>query len=125
MVQQEVSYPQYRYKANYNVIMQPITEELIREIKDRIVTTVHPDKIIIFGSYAYGTPTKDSDLDLLVIMPSVEPMHKRVTRIRKLVRDFNIPKDIIVYTPEEVEKWKDASAAFITSIMKKGKVIYG
>ena len=105
--------------------MQPITEELIREIKDRIVTTVHPDKIIIFGSYAYGTPTKDSDLDLLVIMPSNEPMHRRVTRIRKLVRDINIPKDIIVYTPEEVEIWKDASAAFITSIMKKGKVIYG
>jgi len=105
--------------------MQLITEELIREIKDRIVTTVHPDKIIIFGSYAYGTPTKDSDLDLLVIMPSNEPMHRRVTRIRKLVRDINIPKDIIVYTPEEVEIWKDASAAFITSIMKKGKVIYG
>lgn len=74
--------------------MQLITEELIREIKDRIVTTVHPDKIIIFGSYAYGTPTKDSDLDLLVIMPSNEPMHRRVTRIRKLVRDINIPKDL-------------------------------
>ncbi|HEX7628620.1 MAG TPA: nucleotidyltransferase domain-containing protein [Candidatus Methanoperedens sp.] len=105
--------------------MQPITEELIREIKDRIVGTVHPDKIIIFGSYAYGTPTKDSDLDLLVIMPSDEPMHKRVTRIRKLVRDINIPKDIIVYTPQEVEKWKDASVAFITTIMRTGKVIYG
>jgi len=105
--------------------MQPITEELIREIKERIVGAVHPEKIILFGSYAYGKPTKDSDLDLLVIMPSDEPMHKRVTRIRKLVRDVNIPKDIIVYTPAEVEKWKDASTAFITSIMKKGKVIYG
>jgi predicted nucleotidyltransferase len=105
--------------------MQPITEELIREIKDRIVGTVHPDKIIIFGSYAYGKPTKDSDLDLLVIMPSDEPMHRRVLPIRKLLRDFHVPKDIIVYTPDEVEKWKNVTNAFITSILKKGKVIYG
>ncbi len=105
--------------------MQLITEELIKEIKDRIVKAVHPEKIILFGSYAYGTPTKDSDLDLLVIMPSDEPMHKRIFQIKNLLRDFRVPKDIIVYTPQEVEKWKDASAAFITSIIKKGKVIYG
>jgi predicted nucleotidyltransferase len=105
--------------------MQQITNEIIQEIKNRIVSAVHPEKIVLFGSYAYGTPTKDSDLDLLIILPTKEPMHKRVTRIRKLVRDINILKDIIVYTPQEVEKWKNASAAFITSIMKKGKVIYG
>ena len=82
MVQQEACDSQHgnlETKLIYKIIMQPITEELIREIKDRIVSAVHPEKIIIFGSYAYGTPTKDSDLDLLVIMPSDEPMHKRVT----------------------------------------------
>ena len=105
--------------------MQPITEKLIQEVKNRIVSGVHPEKIILFGSYAYGTPTKDSDLDLLVIMPTDEPMHKRVLKIRKMLRDFRIPKDIMVYTPQEVEKWKNASTAFVTSILKKGKVIYG
>ncbi|MBU4075702.1 MAG: nucleotidyltransferase domain-containing protein [Euryarchaeota archaeon] len=105
--------------------MEPITVELIQEIKNRIISGVHPEKIVLFGSYAYGTPTKDSDLDLLVIMPSEEPMHKRVFKIRKLLRDFRIPKDIIVYTPQEVEKWKEASTAFITSIIRTGKVIYG
>jgi predicted nucleotidyltransferase len=105
--------------------MQPITDQLIQEIKNRIVSEVHPEKIILFGSYAYGNPTKDSDLDLLVILPTEEPMHTRVTRIRKLLQNVRIPKEIIVYTPQEVEKWKNASAAFITSIMKKGKVIYG
>lgn len=54
--------------------MESITDELIQEIKNRIVSGVHPEKIILFGSYAYGTPTKDSDVDLLVIMPSDEPM---------------------------------------------------
>ncbi|VVB87124.1 Nucleotidyltransferase domain protein [uncultured archaeon] len=105
--------------------MLPITDELIQEIIKRIVSGIHPEKIILFGSYAYGSPTKDSDLDLLVIFPTEEPMHKRVTRIRKLLRDISIPKDIIVYTPQEVEKWKNASAAFITSIIKKGRVVYG
>ena len=105
--------------------MQPITEKLIQEVKNRIVSGAHPEKIILFGSYAYGTPTKDSDLDLLVIMPTDEPMHKRVLKIRKMLRDFRIPKDIMVYTPQEVEKWKNASTAFVTSILKKGKVIYG
>jgi predicted nucleotidyltransferase len=105
--------------------MQPITDEIIQEIKNRIVKGVHPEKIILFGSYAYGNPTKDSDLDLLVILPTEEPMHRRVTRIRKLLRDINVPKEIIVYTPQEVEKWKNASVAFITSIIRNGKVIYG
>ncbi len=105
--------------------MQPITEELIQEIKNRIVSGVQPEKIILFGSYAYGTPTKDSDLDLLVILPTKEPMHKRIHRIRQLLHDFRVPKDIIVYTPEEVEKWKNVPNAFITSIAKKGKIIYG
>jgi len=105
--------------------MQPISEELIQQIKNRIVSEVHPEKIILFGSYAYGNPTKDSDLDLLVILSTKEPMHKRGLRIRKLLRDIRIPKDILVYTPQEVEKWKNASTAFITSIIKKGKVIYG
>ena len=105
--------------------MEPITDELIQEIKNRIVSGVHPDKIILFGSYAYGNPTKDSDLDLLVIMPSDEPMHKRIIRLRKLLIDYRVPKDVIVYTPQEVNDWKDVSNAFITSIIRKGKVIYG
>ncbi len=105
--------------------MQPVTEELIQEIKERIVSAVHPEKIILFGSYAYGTPTEDSDVDLLVIMQSNEPMHKRIFRIRKLFRDFRVPKEIIVYTPQEVDNWKNVSNAFITSIIRKGKVIYG
>lgn len=105
--------------------MQPITDNIIHEIKSRIINVFHPEKRILFGSCAYGTPTKDSDMDLLVIMPSDEQMHKRVLQIRKLLRDIRTPKDIIVYTPEEVEKWKNASAAFITSIMKEDRVIYG
>ncbi len=105
--------------------MQPITNELIQEIKNRIVKGVHPEKIILFGSYAYGMPTKESDLDLLVILQTEEPVHKRAIKIRKLLRDIRIPKDILVYTPQEVERWKNASSAFITSILKKGRVIYG
>jgi predicted nucleotidyltransferase len=105
--------------------MQPITEELIQQIKSRIVSLVHPEKIILFGSHAYGTPTEDSDLDLLIIMPTHEPMHKRALPIKRILREFKIPKDIIVCTPEEVEKKKDISTSFISFIMKEGKLLYG
>ncbi len=105
--------------------MQPITDEIIQEIKNHIVSVVHTEKIIIFSSYAYGIQTKDSDLNLLVILPTEEPMHNMVLRMKKLLRDIRVPKDILVYTPQEVVKWKNVSSAFITSIIKNGKVIYG
>lgn len=105
--------------------MQTITDELIHDIKNRIVSSVNPEKIILFGSHAYGAPTEDSDLDLLIIMPTNEPMHKRALPIKRILREFKIPKHIIVCTPEEVEKKKDISTSFISFIMKEGKVLYG
>ncbi len=105
--------------------MQKVNEEIIQKIKMRIVKGANPQKIVIFGSYAQGTATKDSDLDIVVIKSTGMPMHKRAIEIRKLLHGISIPKDIIVYTPEEVRKWKDASSAFITTILKNGGVIYG
>lgn len=101
-----------------------LKKEII-EIKNRIVKEFKPQKIILFGSYAYGNPKKDSDIDLLIIKKTKLPKHKRAREVRRILRDYLIPIDIIVYTPEEVEKWKNADTSFITFIMKKGKVIYG
>ncbi len=104
--------------------MQPTTEELIQEIKNRIVSGVHPEKIIIFGSHAYGTPTKDSDLDLCIILQTRDEKRVRF-KIRKMLSDINVPKDILVFTPQHVEKYNDAPSEYlIPTILKKGKVIY-
>jgi len=96
----------------------------LEEIVRRIVKVADPDRIILFGSFAYGNPHEESDIDLLVVMNSELPRYKRSVPIYKALADLLIPIDIIVYTPQEIEEWSDVPQAFITSILKKGKVIY-
>ncbi len=104
--------------------MEPITEEVIQEIKNRIVSGVHPEKIILFGSYAYGTPTKDSDLDLCVILQTRDNKRERL-KIRKMFNNFNVPMDILVFTPQQVKRHdNEPPEYFFPIILKKGKVIY-
>lgn len=93
-------------------------------IVNRIVDVAKPDKIILFGSYAHGTPTKDSDLDLLIIKETTLPFNKRTSEIRRSLRGVGIPLDLVVYTPSEVEKYKDNNFSFIGKISKQGKVLY-
>ncbi|NMB80003.1 MAG: nucleotidyltransferase domain-containing protein [Methanomicrobiales archaeon] len=101
-----------------------LTPSVLQVIIRRIVAATNPDKIILFGSYATGKPDKDSDLDLLVIMHSSEPRHRRAPIINRALAGLLIPKDILVYTPEEIEEWKDVPLAFITQVMKTGVVVY-
>ncbi len=102
-----------------------ITEEFIRDITRKIVHVIHPDKVILFGSYAYGNPKKESDLDLLIVKESDKPPHKRSIPIRRLFRGYMIPMDILVYTPQEVERYKNTKGSFTYNILTKGKVLYG
>ena len=100
-------------------------QKQIEEIVKRIVDNYKPEKIILFGSYAYGIPTKDSDLDLLIVKDSNLPRHKRAREIRKYLWGISeIPKDIIVYTQEEIDDWKGVEEAFVTKVVKKGKILY-
>jgi predicted nucleotidyltransferase len=95
----------------------------IRAAAERIGRNFRPHKVILFGSYAYGTPAADSDVDLLVIMPCRgHPVHKAVEILTKAKVRF--PVDLLVRTPSEVRKrlaWNDF---FIREIMEKGKVLY-
>ncbi|MEW6007252.1 MAG: nucleotidyltransferase domain-containing protein [bacterium] len=104
--------------------MREINSELLKEITDKIVSNFNPYKIILFGSYAYGQPKKGSDLDFFIIKDSDLPRHKRSIDIRKLFYGYLIPMDILVYTKQEVDYWKDVKCSFVHRVMKKGKVIY-
>jgi len=104
--------------------VKKVNKALINDIKNRIVAAVDPEKIILFGSYAYGKPSEDSDLDILVIMKSDLPRYKRSVPIYRALAGILIPKDIIVYTPREVEEWGNVPQAFATTAVTRGKKIY-
>ena len=96
----------------------------IRAFSKAVVGKFRPRKIVLFGSYAYGNPTEDSDVDLLVIMPrTYDRREKMSVRIRHAIpRDF--PLDLLVRTPSDVARrlrWKDP---FICELLEKGKVLY-
>jgi len=102
-----------------------IDEGFLKEIVKRIVNAINPLKIILFGSYAYGIPKKSSDIDILVVVDNFQ-RSKRESRllIRKALREFLIGKDIIIVSKMELEKWKSIPHAFISSIAKKGEILY-
>ncbi|PIP41623.1 hypothetical protein CO110_04485 [Candidatus Desantisbacteria bacterium CG_4_9_14_3_um_filter_40_11] len=106
-------------------MMREINEEVIRDIRDKIINHFHPEMVILFGSYASGNPKKGSDLDLLVVRDSDIPRHKRSIPIRRLFRGYMIPMDIIVYTPSEVERDKNIMGSFIHDILSRGRKLYG
>lgn len=101
-----------------------ISEETIRAITQKIVEVARPQKIILFGSYANGTATPDSDLDLLVIQETDLKPVERTVSIRKHLRGFKVPMDLLVYTPTEIAGWKDVRLAFVNIIQRQGKVVY-
>jgi len=101
-----------------------ISQEKIEEVVQRIKINVNPDKIILFGSYATGNPTEDSDIDLLIIKDMELPRYKRVKEVKKYLRRIKVPIDVLVYTSKEFDEWKDIETSFISQINKKGTVLY-
>jgi predicted nucleotidyltransferase len=105
--------------------VEKVDEELLKEIVKRIVNAVNPLKIILFGSYAYGVPKKGSDLDILVVVDNIKDSKRELRlKIRKALREFVIGKDIIVLSAQELENWENIPYTFISSIVRKGKILY-
>jgi len=96
----------------------------INDLVHRIVTEIHPLRILVFGSAARGETEKYNDIDLLVVMP--EGTHRRRTAqlLYRNIRGFGIPFDIVVATPSDLEKHKDNIGLIYSSILKEGKEVY-
>jgi predicted nucleotidyltransferase len=95
---------------------------VIRRYARAVAEFCRPDKIILFGSYAYGTPHEDSDVDLLVIMRARNQLDQAY-RIRLAV-PAPFPMDILVRTPHSM-KWRlNDGESFMTEVVTKGKVLY-
>lgn len=101
----------------------PVAETLPKAV-ERIAQALKPEKIILFGSYAYGNPTPDSDVDLLVIMEINKPRKEHVVDVSLLLYPRLFPVDILVKTPEEIEESLKKRDFFIREIVTKGQVLY-
>ena len=101
-----------------------VSVELLEEIVRRIVHGVQPEKIILFGSYAFGNPTPDSDLDLLVIVNTEDRPPERTLAVSRLLRPRPFPMDILVRTPQEVAIALEKEGDFMQEVISQGMVIY-
>jgi predicted nucleotidyltransferase len=102
----------------------PVTEEILAEIVLRIVTALHPERVILFGSYAYGTPSDHSDVDLLVILETDARPADRYLAVSRLIRPRPFPLDIVVKTPDEITQALVKGDNFISEIVTQGRVLY-
>ncbi|MCM8801003.1 MAG: nucleotidyltransferase domain-containing protein [Candidatus Omnitrophica bacterium] len=84
----------------------------------------HPEKIILFGSYARGKPAKDSEIDLLVIKSTKKDHYRRIPEVRAYLHHLDKAFDILVMTPKEINKRLKLGDFFIEDIIKKGKILY-
>ncbi len=95
----------------------------IHELADRIAAAFGPEQIVLFGSYAYGRPTPDSDVDLLIVMRHEGKSWDAAARIRGTVRP-RFPVDLLVRTPQKLRERLDMGDVFLREIVTRGRVLY-
>jgi uncharacterized protein len=101
-------------------------DSVINQVVERLITTYSPERIVLYGSYAYGKPDKGSDIDLLIVKNTKErPIDRRVT-VRRLVSDLRKKTAFspLVVTPEELSRQVSIGDDFLREITTKGKVLY-
>jgi len=101
-----------------------IDSRTLNEIIDRIQVCLHPEKIILFGSYARGNPTEDSDVDLLVVAPTDLPAKERFSFVSRLLGDYHAAFDVVFKTPEEYERTRSVVNHIVYFADRYGKVVY-
>ncbi len=99
-------------------------KRLLQDIVDKIVAGISPEKVILFGSQAYGKTNEDSDIDLLVIWDTSLVGAERIRHISRLLTPRPAPIDIVVRTPAEIRHAASRVEPFLTEILHKGVIAY-
>lgn len=100
-------------------------EDNLAEIINRLVREFKPEKIILFGSYAWGNPQANSDLDILIILKSSDiPPTRRAAKAYRCLQGLKFPVEVIVSTLKEVEKFRSVPSSLTHKILDKGKILY-
>jgi len=95
----------------------------IRAVVNQIVEKFQPEKVILFGSYAYGEPGPESDVDLLVVMETPLRNREQAARIARAI-DYHFGLDLLVRTPQQLAERLALGDFFLQEVVEKGKVLY-
>ena len=107
-----------------SVLDRSKTDALIAEMVRRIVAQWNPERIVLFGSHARGTAGPDSDVDLLVVMRVNGNRRDVRLGMRRMLSGMGLSKDIVVVTPEEVERDRECAGTIVRAALREGKVLY-
>jgi uncharacterized protein len=104
--------------------ISPVDERVLQEIVGRIVEAAHPVRIILFGSVARAEQSRESDVDLLIVMP--DGAHRRLTTqmLYQKLRGVAVPVDLVVTTQSDLERHKDNPGLVYRTVLEEGKVLY-
>ena len=102
-------------------------KEVIAVLIETLAKSYSPQKIILFGSHAWGKPTSDSDIDIFIIKDTEKKQRERFSEVQKILHGLHgsIPVEPLVLTPTELERRKRLQDPFILRILKEGRVLYG
>lgn len=99
-------------------------EALIQDATKRLIEAAHPQRIILFGSYARGDFDPGSDLDFLVVLPTVHDRFAETVRLYGVLRHLGIPVDIVLYSADQVEERKHLRGTMLYHALNEGRVLY-
>ncbi len=108
--------------------MAEVTDDLLDSMVRVIVDAVDPEQVILFGSHARGDARRDSDVDLIVI--EAEPFeagrnrHDEMVRLGRALTGFRVPKDVLVFSRDEVEYWRDSINHVLARALREGRLLY-
>jgi predicted nucleotidyltransferase len=101
-----------------------INEQNIRQVAIKLGTAANANQVILFGSYARGDANENSDVDFMIITESDLPRYKRSRELYKIFKPYPFGMDIIVYTPQEIEKARKSTISFVSNVLREGKTLY-
>jgi predicted nucleotidyltransferase len=104
--------------------MEAVLNQSIEQMTRLLVEAAHPKRIILFGSYARGDATEDSDFDVMVIQASVQDRLREMVRLNRIVRPLHLPIDLLVVSEENYNYWRETPGNVYFEAASDGRVLY-
>lgn len=101
-----------------------VSEQLVQSMTDKIINAFSPEKVIVFGSWARNESNEDSDIDFLVITSYNGSRRDVQVAIRRELKGFGVPKDVIVATRQEIEEKQDLPGYIYGTALREGRIVY-